>query len=226
LDHKLMACTIVNEYAYDEFGNIVGNSETVSNPFKYVGQYGVMDDGNGLYNMRARYYDPQNGRFISEDPIGLAGGINQFAYVGNAPLNWIDPVGLLGFTTGIEGSGSAFGFGGLIGLYGNFSHDSSKPWYAGWSSSVTVNLSYGAAGAVYGAGADVYFGGNNTCNVSQLNGTTYNGGRSGIGVISISGFTDGKIKGGGVGIGFGQSFGYTGATAGQTKTWTLGGGNW
>jgi RHS repeat-associated protein len=85
---------IVNEYAYDEFGNIVGNSETVSNPFKYVGQYGVMDDGNGLYYMRARYYDPQNGRFISEDPIGLGGGINQFAYASDNPVNRIDPHGL------------------------------------------------------------------------------------------------------------------------------------
>jgi RHS repeat-associated protein len=85
---------IVNEYAYDEFGNIVGNSETVSNPFKYVGQYGVMDEGNGFYYMRARYYDPQNGRFISEDPIGLGGGINQFAYASDNPVNRIDPHGL------------------------------------------------------------------------------------------------------------------------------------
>jgi hypothetical protein len=43
---------------------------------------------------RARSYDPQLGRFISEDPIGLAGGINQFAYVGNDPQNGIDPSGL------------------------------------------------------------------------------------------------------------------------------------
>ena len=43
---------------------------------------------------RARWYDPQIGRFISEDPIGLAGGINQFAYVGNSPQNATDPSGL------------------------------------------------------------------------------------------------------------------------------------
>jgi RHS repeat-associated protein len=85
---------IVNEYAYDEFGNIVGNSETVSNPFKYVGQYGVMDEGNGLYNMRARYYDPRTGRFISKDPIGLWGGLNFYSYANNNSMNWIDPWGL------------------------------------------------------------------------------------------------------------------------------------
>jgi uncharacterized protein RhaS with RHS repeats len=43
---------------------------------------------------RARWYDPKLGRFISEDPIGLTGGINQFAYVGNNPQNAKDPNGL------------------------------------------------------------------------------------------------------------------------------------
>ncbi|MGO9370469.1 MAG: RHS repeat-associated core domain-containing protein [Syntrophobacteraceae bacterium] len=36
-------------------------------PFKFVGQYGVMAEPNGLYYMRARYYDPSVGRFTSED---------------------------------------------------------------------------------------------------------------------------------------------------------------
>src|SRR6185436_12945218 len=48
----------------------------------------------GLLHYRARSYDPQIGRFISEDPIGLAGGINQFAYVSNNPQNGTDPSGL------------------------------------------------------------------------------------------------------------------------------------
>jgi hypothetical protein len=45
--------------------------------------------------MRARAYDPQNGRFITADPIGLAGGsYGLYRYVGNSPTNWIDPRGL------------------------------------------------------------------------------------------------------------------------------------
>ena len=43
---------------------------------------------------RARYYDPKLGRFISEDPIGFEGGLNYYAYVGNAPPNHTDPNGL------------------------------------------------------------------------------------------------------------------------------------
>ncbi|MEK7079134.1 MAG: RHS repeat-associated core domain-containing protein, partial [Patescibacteria group bacterium] len=54
----------------------------------------------GLNYYRARYYDPQLKRFISEDPIGLEGGINVYAYVGNEPTNWIDPEGLKGIKGG------------------------------------------------------------------------------------------------------------------------------
>lgn len=47
-----------------------------------------------LYYYRARYYDPTIGRFLSEDPIGFNGGINLYTYVGNRPVNFIDPFGL------------------------------------------------------------------------------------------------------------------------------------
>jgi RHS repeat-associated protein len=87
---------MVNKYAYDAFGNIVNQQETVSQSFKFVGQFGVMTEPNGFYYMRARYYDPQVGRFISEDPIGFGGGDeNLMAYVGSNPVNLIDPSGLM-----------------------------------------------------------------------------------------------------------------------------------
>nr|WP_261309954.1 RHS repeat-associated core domain-containing protein [Burkholderia stabilis] len=53
------------------------------------------------YN-RYRYYDPSSGRFISKDPIGLAGGINVYQYAPN-PIEWIDPLGLAGTSSGGAG---------------------------------------------------------------------------------------------------------------------------
>jgi len=49
---------VVNAYAYEPFGEILSERETIAQPFKFVGQYGVMAEPNGLYYMRARYYDP------------------------------------------------------------------------------------------------------------------------------------------------------------------------
>jgi RHS repeat-associated protein len=57
-------------------------------------QSAEFDVETGLYYRRARYYDPGPGRFISEDPIGLAGGINAYVYANNNPVNATDPYGL------------------------------------------------------------------------------------------------------------------------------------
>lgn len=52
------------------------------------------DNFTGLYYYRARMYDPELGRFISEDPIGFYGGINLYSYVENQPQRFADPFGL------------------------------------------------------------------------------------------------------------------------------------
>lgn len=85
---------IINKYAYTPFGRLAGSVESVPNPFRYVGKSGVMDDKSGLFYMRARYYDPEVGRFITKDPIGFDGGVNLYGYVGENPINFIDPSGL------------------------------------------------------------------------------------------------------------------------------------
>jgi len=63
----------------------------VSNPLRFQGQY--YDEESGLHYNRYRYYEPESGRYISADPIGLRGGLNLYQYTPN-PLTWIDPLGL------------------------------------------------------------------------------------------------------------------------------------
>ncbi|WP_281172935.1 RHS repeat-associated core domain-containing protein, partial [Vibrio rhizosphaerae] len=65
-------------------------AEIVS-PLRFQGQY--YDAETGLHYNRHRYYSPSTGRFITPDPIGLAGGLNNYQYVKN-PTGWIDPLGL------------------------------------------------------------------------------------------------------------------------------------
>lgn len=115
-----LAQVVQNKYTYDPFGEILNAEEAVSQPFTFVGQYGVMTEPNGLYYMRARYYDPDVGRFISEDPIGFEGGdVNLFAYVLNNPLNFIDPEGTMGpapflAIAAVKGGGAAIATGGFL----------------------------------------------------------------------------------------------------------------
>ena len=52
------------------------------------------DTETGLHYNWNRYYDPETGRYLSPDPIGLDGGLNLYAYVENDPVNWVDPWGL------------------------------------------------------------------------------------------------------------------------------------
>ena len=82
----------IQDYEYDSFGNMKSHHRWINQPFTYTAR--EYDTETGLYYYRARYYDPQAGRFITKDPIGLRGGINRYAYVSNNPINAIDPWGL------------------------------------------------------------------------------------------------------------------------------------
>ncbi|MDF9409599.1 hypothetical protein L7E55_14770 [Pelotomaculum isophthalicicum JI] len=101
---------VVDSYTYDEWGNITSKQEQLPQPLKYAGEY--YDDESGLYYLRARYYDPSVGRFISQDsvegsitnPLSL----NLYTYVRNTPVIYVDPsgcylVGLREWITNHEG---------------------------------------------------------------------------------------------------------------------------
>jgi RHS repeat-associated protein len=74
---------------YDAWGNRIASYGTLP----IYGYTGREPDETGLIYYRARYYDPSVGRFTQRDPIGLAGGVNSYAYVGGNPVGRIDPSG-------------------------------------------------------------------------------------------------------------------------------------
>jgi len=83
---------LANTYAYDSFGKLTASSGTLTNPFQYTAR--EFDSETGLEFYRARYFDSAVGRFINEDPLRFAAGMNFFAYVHNNPVALDDPTGL------------------------------------------------------------------------------------------------------------------------------------
>jgi RHS repeat-associated protein len=86
------AGALTGTYTYDSFGNLTASTGSVTNPFRYTGR--EFDSETGIYEYRARYFDPTIGRFISEDPFRFAAGMNFFAFVHNNPVALDDPMGL------------------------------------------------------------------------------------------------------------------------------------
>lgn len=96
---------ITDSYAYDPFGRLANVSGSNANPFRYVGRYGLMDEGNGTLYVRARYYMPELGRFMTKDPLagedGDSQSLNRYVYAVNNPVRMVDVSGY----SASEGSG-------------------------------------------------------------------------------------------------------------------------
>ena len=88
---------IVWSAKYNAYGKVThlafGGGEQLEQPLRFQGQY--FDAESGLHYNRHRYYDPDVGRYLTPDPIKLAGGLNQYQYTPN-PTGWVDPLGLSG----------------------------------------------------------------------------------------------------------------------------------
>lgn len=96
-------------YTYDPFGGIASITESITNPFRFAGQY--QDSESALYYLRDRYYDPSTGQFLSVDRIIIATR-SPYRYVGNNPLNALDVTGLACATFICSGG---VGVGGTVG---------------------------------------------------------------------------------------------------------------
>ncbi|MCB2186250.1 MAG: hypothetical protein KQJ78_07520 [Deltaproteobacteria bacterium] len=85
---------VVQTYAYDPYGRVSAATGNLDDPCRFLGLFGVRSEAGGLYLMGARFYDPQSGRFLSEDPLGPEAGTNLYQYAGSDPVNSMDPSGL------------------------------------------------------------------------------------------------------------------------------------
>ena len=108
----------IRAYEYDAFGVEASPDPNDTNPWRYCGEY--LDLETNTYYLRARYYQPATGRFLSEDPI--RDGFNWYTYCGDNPIKFVDPWGLLkidNFSSSIsimlnDAIGKSDGFVGML----------------------------------------------------------------------------------------------------------------
>jgi RHS repeat-associated protein len=134
---------VVDKRTFDSFGRVLSETNpSVSFRYGYTGREQDLESGLNYY--RARYYDPNVGRFISVDPMGFgAGDTNLYRYVGNNSTNWTDPTGEYAQVGALAAGGAIFG--GLGALFNDI-----ETGQFGWNT--IGNVVKGAAvGAVLGA---------------------------------------------------------------------------
>lgn len=103
---------VVNSYSYDVWGHPVVKNEQVENSFGFAGE--LWDDTVSLQYLRARWYDPSQGRFLSEDTypgdLRNPSSLNLYAYVLQNPLRYLDPSGHVNVEQNEGGAGFRPGF--------------------------------------------------------------------------------------------------------------------
>ena len=155
---------VIWQWASDAFGSVLpnedpdGDGQKTTINLRFPGQY--YDKESGLHYNHRRYYDPELGRYLSPDPIGLAGGGNLYAYVGGNPISYVDPTGEVGLVGAGYGA-IAGGIGGYISggwkgaLYGAGTGalvGAVNPWASHWAGGAAG----AAAASLLGQGAGNY----------------------------------------------------------------------
>jgi RHS repeat-associated protein len=124
-------------YGYTPFGRPTTVPPTLSNPYQFIGEYGVRSESNELDWMRARSYSNELASFTSQDPLGIAGGLNLYTYAHTDPVAYIDPSGLYS-PCKIICQGAAGGAGAL----------------GAWATSEMGPVCIFIGGTIYGAGGE------------------------------------------------------------------------
>jgi RHS repeat-associated protein len=132
--------TIRARYDYDPFGRMTKISGDLSADFGFAGN--LYHQATNLNLTLFRAYDPNLGRWLNADPIGLAGGLNLYGYVGNNPISYIDPLGLAYLGSRPVISNSAYVGAILVGLdpvhTTIFFEDGNQPSNLSWDNSTGV----------------------------------------------------------------------------------------
>jgi RHS repeat-associated protein len=145
-------------YEYTAFGELTVCEGTwaTANPFRFSNEY--WDDDLGLVYYNYRYYAPAIGRWLSADPIGLAGGSNLYAMLGNNPVNFTDYLGLMegGTDQAMAIMGKNVVYQSIDGQYHNFPQgfvkdhlDKAKTWAKATGNSLQQACSFGVWGPDY-----------------------------------------------------------------------------
>ena len=154
---------VTDTYTLEAFGKQRASAGTTPNPYRCGGAWGYINGVSGLQQLGARFYWPELGRFIQQDPIG--NGMNWYAYVGGNPVVWVDPEGLYSsyealrdtsnFFAGV-GDNLTFGLTGRIRQAGGYDYvvnRNSGMYKGGEWTGVGLSLATGAAGGLEAAGA-------------------------------------------------------------------------
>ena len=83
---------VTDTYTLDAFGKVISSTGTSGNPYRFGGDWGYLTDTSGMLQLGHRFYWPEIGRFVQQDPIKDT--VNWYVYAGDSPVRWVDPTGL------------------------------------------------------------------------------------------------------------------------------------
>lgn len=146
---------LTDRVEYSVWGKRMFRSGKTETPFLWHGRFGVQTDPTGLIKMGMRWYTPVLGRFLSEDPAGIEGGVNLYAFAGGDPVNFIDPSGFGPRSVAVSWLEDAAGgflvdgaWGTVSGIWYAATHPgetASGLWYAGTHLDETVEAIWAGA---------------------------------------------------------------------------------
>jgi len=181
---------VTDSVEYTPYGLVTHRTGTTDTPFLYNGAFGVMAEANGLYHMRARYYNPYTRRFVNPDPIGFAGGMNWYVYANANPAIGIDPLGLDTLHVGLSFDVNLGLFlhpntSAGLGLTGTIAISPSEDW-PGFDVGFVTELD--RTSVYHGAGADLslVFGRSNANELRDLEGRSL-GAHVNLGILGSTG---------------------------------------